>query len=624
SEHEVTRDTCEEGCVDGSCISDDGCVVPFDGMNITENTVFCKGSYELLNGIKIAVDNIKLDCNGSILKGAGIGNGIEIIGYSDVEIKNCYVDEFSKGIYAKDVINAEIIDNKLTSQLYIKGVDSVVDGNEIDYSRLYAQGDNITISNNIVDNYSDHLIRLYRLYNSRVTGNYIPDYAYWGRGISMDGVGNTVIENNSITEKSNRGGYAIYCWYRCEDLIIKGNDLGGSEYGIEGDSIFNYRNSYIYLNKFKDFTSVKDVSNESNLLYHSQEGNRWLDYDEESEGCIDADVDGICDDPYDAGEGLIDEYPLAKPFECSFNSDCWKENGWAGDEYCENGDIWQSYRRYKCYNPGTHESYCGYEEEEKEKRECDHGCSDGVCLSKEFTCSSDNDCGSDGYVGSSYCSEDDVYQVHRQWSCHNPGTSEAYCSYDDENELIESCSYDCVNGDCIASGCSVDSDCGEEKWIGSSYCNGADIYQIYGSWNCNNGTCEYSENEVLKENCGACLNGVCVDEYGESNKTVDLSVSGFVVQYPDNPKAGETTIFAFALRNTGESAVKAEWEIDTGEGIIKGVHSLDAGDARVIARRLTYSAAGVYNTKVTADPDGKIDESNEANNQEEISLVVEG
>ena len=45
------------------------CTIPTDGMNITENTTFCAGTYNLTNGIEIRTDNVVLNCDGSILKG---------------------------------------------------------------------------------------------------------------------------------------------------------------------------------------------------------------------------------------------------------------------------------------------------------------------------------------------------------------------------------------------------------------------------------------------------------------------------------------------------------------------------------------------------------------------------
>jgi len=615
SEHEVTRDTCEDGCLNGSCaVLNEECVVPFDGMNITEDIIFCEGNYNLPHGINIVNDNVVLDCNGISLTGSSLEHGITIEGYSNVEIKNCDVSGFNYGIYAKDVVNVNIHDNEMTDTLRVEGQDSIIKDNEVVWAQLFAKGDNITISENYVYN-TDHVIRLYRLYNSVVVDNVIPDFASWGRGISMDGVYNTVIENNTI----ENGGSAVYCWYQCNDLVVRGNNLTYNTVGIGGDNSLNYRNLFVYRNVFDNTFEIGQIPASTQFSYN-QEGNRWLDYDEESEGCVDTDIDGICDDAYEIDTGFVDEYPLSEPLVCYTNSDCWKDNGWIGEEYCSDGNVYQDYRRYTCNNPATYDSYCSYEDEPRIKAECDNGCSDGICLSEDCICSSDDDCGSDSYVGNSFCSGEDVYKVYRKWDCHNPGTDEAYCSYDDDERLIEGCA-NCVNGAC-ADSCSVDSDCGEDRWVGSPYCSEEEVWQTFGSWSCNAGTCEYNENDELKESCSNCFNGGCVDDYGESDKQADVSVSGLVLQYPNDPKAGETTIFAFNLRNTGEINVEAEWILDTGEEVIRGFNELKSGEARIIARQTEYSTAGSYDVKVIVDPNGEIDESDEGNNNKEIVAEV--
>jgi len=64
-------------------------------MNISKDTLFCQGHYNLPNGITIKADNIKLDCKGAVLDGSlGINNGIDIQGTGNV-IKNCIIVNYS-------------------------------------------------------------------------------------------------------------------------------------------------------------------------------------------------------------------------------------------------------------------------------------------------------------------------------------------------------------------------------------------------------------------------------------------------------------------------------------------------------------------------------------------------
>jgi hypothetical protein len=312
---------------------------------------------------------------------------------------------------------------------------------------------------------------------------------------------------------------------------------------------------------------------------------------------------------------------------CYLNSEC-GEDEWVRDKYCQDGDIWQDYLIYRCREKGTDYSHCDSYEEGRIRRGCDNGCSNGVCLSADFACSTNTDCGKDGLIGSLYCSSGDVWQRHRTWTCHNAGTHDAYCSYDDDKELIEDCAEECVNGKCVADVCNIDSDCGINYWIGVPYCEGDDVYQIYRIWSCDvpgTDSCSYSDSVHLKENCAvSCLNAVCVDDDGGSDSDVDLEVKYFIVQNP-GVTAGNPAVLAFNLQNTGQAPVdEAEWRLNTGSGVIINgvVTGLKAGEGQIIARKISYSNAGTYYASVKVDPKGNIDEFNEENNQEELVVVI--
>ncbi|MBR9691668.1 S8 family serine peptidase [Candidatus Woesearchaeota archaeon] len=314
---------------------------------------------------------------------------------------------------------------------------------------------------------------------------------------------------------------------------------------------------------------------------------------------------------------------------CSSNSDC-GDNFWTGSRYCSGGDVWQDYMKYVCYDDGTVSSYCNSSFGDRRKRDCDYGCSDGVCLDNPsgYDCSVDSDCGADGLVGGSYCSAGDVYQSSRTWSCNNNGTVDAYCSYSDAAQSIENCTGSCVNGACVSNICNVAADCGADDWVGSPYCNGTDIYQSYRMWSCavpGTDSCNYTDDGQLNETCAVdCLNGVCVDADGESGKDVDVGVANFHVQ-TNNVSAGIPLTVLFNLDNNGNVTINdIEWIFDSDEGaaIIGVVSELRAGESILIIRDITYSGAGTYYPSVVVDPDNNIDESNEANNQDNLTLII--
>lgn len=174
---------------------------------------------------------------------------------------------------------------------------------------------------------------------------------------------------------------------------------------------------------------------------------------------------------------------------CERDSDC--PDIETGDEYCSNGDVYQDVEEYECENPGTVQSQCARDVVPNLVEECAVGCLDGECL--EMTdcqdnedndqdglidsedpgcwddqndpstydernedendatsvCSVNSDCGTDGLVGVSFCTNDDVYQDYRTYTCNNPGLGSSSCSNEDTPILVEVCDNVCSNGACV-------------------------------------------------------------------------------------------------------------------------------------------------------------------------------
>jgi subtilisin family serine protease len=152
------------------------------------------------------------------------------------------------------------------------------------------------------------------------------------------------------------------------------------------------------------------------------------------------------------------------------------------DNYCKAGDV---HHNKTCYDKGCSVGACFnnvYIEEEK-IQECDSVCSNGECIecssnldcddSDQYTedicnnagtnesycahltiaCLIDNDCGADGYTGSLFCQNDNVYQNYITYSCNSPGTSEADCSDSTAPKLKEACAGGCTAGRCKVEVC---------------------------------------------------------------------------------------------------------------------------------------------------------------------------
>ncbi len=196
---------------------------------------------------------------------------------------------------------------------------------------------------------------------------------------------------------------------------------------------------------------------------------------------------------------------------------------------------------------------------------------------EEITCFADEDCGfeyfgiyiSSGCAGgSNYCCNENrsVCQLFVEFTCHNPGTLESYCtnstypltldycgeSYCEEwggnycgidgnvhknrtcyekgcesgfcfsseyvnEEQVDLCEFGCEEGECLpAPECEADSDCG--NITSELICQGNNVTNMTTTPNCVDGYCELNITYEFIEECEfGCKNGVCLDEEEEDN-----------------------------------------------------------------------------------------------------------
>jgi subtilisin family serine protease len=144
------------------------------------------------------------------------------------------------------------------------------------------------------------------------------------------------------------------------------------------------------------------------------------------------------------------------------------------------GDCTTCTAGWKCQD-STHKGYQNSDCTWSNVTYCEHGCDSGTCIA----CTSASHCGTDGYTGSPYCSNNDVYQNYRTYSCNNPGTALAYCSSTDTGRPKQDC------GDSYA-----------EPW-GTNYCS--------------NGNVVHSR----KVHDKGCLNGSCYDNVSTQTEIVN-------------------------------------------------------------------------------------------------------
>ncbi len=308
--------------------------------------------------------------------------------------------------------------------------------------------------------------------------------------------------------------------------------------------------------------------------------------------CLNEDIDCLidfdCDDSNDYtvdncfNGGSVNAYCDYDDVDCLIDSDCGM-NGYVGEQFCSDlgcGGVYKNYRIFECVNPGSISGGCSQTVEPVLIEDCEDVCVDGSCVEitcyndldcddgnvnsadvcnnpgevdsycnhGDISCFVDSDCGSDLFVGNSFCSGDDVYRNFKGFSCNNAGSVLSFCGDDVSPELISECDYACAGGECVRcnvdldcddgdSGtddvcrfagsvdaycdnediiCFVDSECGDDGFIGEMVCRGGDVYQNYEEFDCLNAgsvdaVCSDDDELRLVDECDyGCFNGECV------------------------------------------------------------------------------------------------------------------
>ena len=132
---------------------------------------------------------------------------------------------------------------------------------------------------------------------------------------------------------------------------------------------------------------------------------------------------------------------------CTQNTDCNDNNQSTADE---------------CVFPGTYKSYC---------------------RNTQINCVQDSDCGSTGFIGLPFCSQNNVFQNFQKSTCNNAGTPQSYCSSNVDSKLKQSCSLGCSNGQCINQPpvitCNTNADCNDNNQSTEDVCNLPGTEQSY-------------------------------------------------------------------------------------------------------------------------------------------------
>ncbi len=271
---------------------------------------------------------------------------------------------------------------------------------------------------------------------------------------------------------------------------------------------------------------------------------------------------------------------------CSSNSQC-GTNGFVGSPFCQSNGVFKNFVTYTCNNPGTSSSTCTSSTSAQLQTTCQSNqtCSNGACtttctshslqrcvgnavywfdscgnqqdLSQQCTqsqscsnascmsiiCSSNNDCGTSGYVDSPYCDSTsggtgNVYQNYKQYTCNNPGTTSSSCTSVTNARLKQVClaSQTCTNGNCGNVACQQSSDCGTDGFVDQPFCQGGSVWQNHVTYTCNspgtaNALCTNTKTPQLKQLClgnQTCSNGTCNNINTACIRNTDCGQDGYI------------------------------------------------------------------------------------------------
>ncbi|RLI96352.1 MAG: hypothetical protein DRP00_05425, partial [Candidatus Aenigmatarchaeota archaeon] len=230
--------------------------------------------------------------------------------------------------------------------------------------------------------------------------------------------------------------------------------------------------------------------------------------------CIDIEcyTDADCNDSDDfttdtcVNPATPESYCEHEPIECLQDTDC--DDDYSTDNYCINNDVYYDFHNFSCV-----QGLCEEEVSLEPVEECADLCIDGQC--KEIICSSNPECGTDGFTGQRYCQNENIYEDFISYTCENPATILSFCSNSTLPILIDYCEGTCISGECIT--CFADLECGTDSFIGDKYCIEDDVYQDYQEFTCENPGTGQSDcssavtQQLIKECADTCVDGGCID-----------------------------------------------------------------------------------------------------------------
>ena len=130
--------------------------------------------------------------------------------------------------------------------------------------------------------------------------------------------------------------------------------------------------------------------------------------------------------------------------------------------------------------------------------------------------------------------------------------------------------------------------------------------------------CNHRSNENAGETDSYCSYKDIID--------IDLKVDDVKVSRVNPPRAGSLAKFMFVLTNNGEdTANNVAYRIETGSSDPDPMYNIPSIEPKTsidVWSFIVYSESGTYYPNIIIDPDNKIDETDENNNENKFTMEV--
>ena len=187
-------------------------------------------------------------------------------------------------------------------------------------------------------------------------------------------------------------------------------------------------------------------------------------------------TDDICQFP-----GTINSICTHGNITCIQDSDC-QADRYLNGLYCNGAsgtDLYWDFLNFSCTNPSTIGSFCSNSITPKFQNSCPYACSNGNCVrcnnnvdcndgrnetqdtcffsgtlesycaNEHIECSTDEECGINGFIDGAYCSGDNIAQDYRTFTCVNKGQVGSFCRDSTSPIINQTCSFGCSEGECL-------------------------------------------------------------------------------------------------------------------------------------------------------------------------------